>query len=187
MHTYKQAKTRLHSDAKMIDDGLYDMRMLRSELSLNIFIFLCSLIFSLSGLHRNRRQLGVLSPWGSAQETTQTLAHHRCHWRGNCLFSRSSSIFDRELKYDPWSKVWLLTLALCSSLTALAEYGWLIHQREEEIEQDCQKNWWRTSWKMTTKKAFLDDWLWFFEPILLCFPESGESAFKFVSTWLAFW
>ena len=30
MHTYKQAKTRLDADAKMIDDGLYDMRLLRS-------------------------------------------------------------------------------------------------------------------------------------------------------------
>ena len=30
MHTYKQAKTRLDADAKMIDDGLYDLRLLRS-------------------------------------------------------------------------------------------------------------------------------------------------------------
>ena len=30
MHTDKQAKTRLDADAKMIDDGLYDMRLLRS-------------------------------------------------------------------------------------------------------------------------------------------------------------
>ena len=30
MHAYKQAKTRLDADAKMIDDGLYDMRLLRS-------------------------------------------------------------------------------------------------------------------------------------------------------------
>ena len=30
MHTNKQAKTRLDVDARMIDDGLYDRRLLRS-------------------------------------------------------------------------------------------------------------------------------------------------------------
>ena len=44
----------------------------------------------------------------------------------------------------PRMKIWsliksvMIALALCSSLTALAEYGWPIHQRAEEIEQDCQ-------------------------------------------------
>ena len=71
----------------------------------------------------------------------------------------------------------MITLALCSSLTALAEYGWRIHQRAEENEQDCQHNmdeglWFFEKWR---HMKWLNDWLRVFsQTSSTVFPESKE-------------
>ena len=71
----------------------------------------------------------------------------------------------------------MITLALCSSLTALAEYGWQIHQRAEENEQDCQHNmdeglWFFEKWR---HMKWLNDWLRVFsQTSSTVFPESKE-------------
>ena len=90
--------------------------------------------------------------------------------------SKSASIFDRELIWSLIMSV-MITLALCSSLTALAEYGWRIHQRAEENEQDCQHNmdeglWFFEKWR---HMKWLNDWLRVFsQTSSTVFPESKE-------------
>ena len=131
-----------------------------------------SRFLSLSGLHHNRRQLGVLSPLRFCPGNDTDSCSSSMSLKREFFVSRSSSIFDRELKYDPWSKVWLVTLALCSSLTALAEYGWLIHQRAEEIKQECQHKILMKDFEYvkngSTKSFWTSGWEFFIEPVLLC-------------------
>ena len=83
----------------------------------------------------------------------------------------------------------MITLALCSSLTALAEYGWRIHQRAEENEQDCQHKIWMKDFDFVKNGNILSGWTigceFFLKPVRLCFPESKESIWKFARTRLA--
>ena len=66
----------------------------------------------------------------------------------------------------------MITLALCSSLTALAEYGWLIHQRAEEIKQECQHKILMKDFEFvkngSTKSFWTIGWEFFIEPVLFC-------------------
>ena len=83
----------------------------------------------------------------------------------------------------------MITLALCSSLTALAEYGWRIHQRAEENEQDCRHKIWMKDFNFLKNGDIWSGWMigceFFLKPIWLCFPESKESIWKFARTRLA--
>ena len=104
--------------------------------------------------------------------------------------SKSSIIFDFERRFDPWSRMWWSHLPFVPVLQpSLSMADESTREQKRLNKTGSIKYWWSAwiLWKMEKYKLF-NDWLQVsFEPIILCFPEIGESIRKFESTWFASW